>query len=226
MKKRISHSNEYFIGRKYNNWLVEKFIEKVKVTKPNGYFKYSYRLYQCRCLLCNRLYVQQITNIVSGMSRQCRKCSKPKGGISLTKLYYLWYRIMRNCYNEDDPLYATTGKLGIKVCKRWHNFKTFMKDVSYQEGLVFSRIDKAKNFSPANCKWMTHSELMLNRRYTWGLCTKELARLTGYSAEYLHQLNGSRKGKQDILKPFIIEVIKTKKNSRYIYKPEGCRISS
>ncbi len=129
--------------------------------------------------------------------------------------------MMRHCYNEDDPLYGTTGKLGIKVCKRWHNFKIFMKDISYHEELEFSQIDRNENFSPSNCKWMTHSELMLNRRYTWGLCTKELARRTGYSAEYLHQLNGSRKGKQDILKPYIIEVIKTKKNSQYIYKPEA-----
>ena len=37
-----------------------------------------------------------------------------------------------------------------------------MKDVSYHNSLEFSRIDNTKNFSPENCKWMTHSEVMLN----------------------------------------------------------------
>ncbi len=223
-EKRISHNNEYFIGRKYNNWLVEKYIETFKKTKPNGATIYSYRLYRCRCLICNKLYIQQINNVVGGKSRQCRRCARSsKGGISQTPLYRIWFRMMQRCYKEDDSHYEAAGKLGIKVCKRWHNYKNFMKDVTYHKSLEFSRIDNTKDYSPKNCKWMTRSEVNLNRRYTYGLCTKELARLTGYSAERINQLNGKRKVTyvQDILKPFVIEVIKTKKNSRFIYKTEA-----
>ena len=98
-----------------------------------------------------------------------------------------------------------------------------MKNVSYHKCLEFSRIDNAKNFASANCKWMSHSEVMLNRHYTYGLCTKKLARLTGYSSERINQLNGKRKDKytKNILKSFVIKEIKTKMRSRFIYKPEA-----
>jgi hypothetical protein len=223
-KKRISHNNEYYIGRKYNNWLVEKYIETVKKTKPNGSVIWSYRLFQCRCLKCNKSYIQQLSNVVGSQSKQCGSCAKSsKGGISQTPIYRIWYRMMERCYNKDDYQYEATGKLGIKVCKRWHNYKNFMKDVSYHKNLEFSRIDNTKDYSPNNCKWMSHSEVMLNRRYTYGLCTKALARLTGYSSERLNQLNGKRKDKytKNILKPFVIKEIKTKMRSRFIYKPEA-----
>ncbi|WP_206483639.1 hypothetical protein [Thalassotalea sp. G2M2-11] len=50
----------------------------------------------------------------------------------------------------------------------WTDFLTFMSDVGPypDQNWIFTRIDKNKGFTPANCKWVTHSQasILANKR--------------------------------------------------------------
>lgn len=66
----------------------------------------------------------------------------------------------------QNQRYNYYGGKGIHVCERWINsFENFLEDMedSFEEGLELDRIDNSKGYSPENCRWVNHSENMLNR---------------------------------------------------------------
>ncbi len=79
-----------------------------------------------------------------------------------------WEGMMQRCYYAKAVSYKNYGARGIKVCKEWHNFKTFQTWAieTYQNDKQLDRIDNDKDYSPANCGWSSRSEQMRNRRTT------------------------------------------------------------
>lgn len=83
------------------------------------------------------------------------------------RLYDRYSKMIGRCHNEENSRYPYYGGRGIKVCDRWlKSFNYFLEDMedSFVEGLELDRIDNDKGYSPDNCRWVTHSENMLNRR--------------------------------------------------------------
>jgi len=67
---------------------------------------------------------------------------KPRNhGMSGTRIYDLWSNIKKNH----------------TVCIRWLVFRNFFDDVGFRPGYEFwlQKIDKTKEFSPDNYKWVT-----------------------------------------------------------------------
>lgn len=48
-------------------------------------------------------------------------------GMSKTPIYSIWLLMKQRCLDPNNPAYRYYGGRGIEVCKRWMEFKTFMK---------------------------------------------------------------------------------------------------
>jgi hypothetical protein len=103
--------------------------------------------------------------------------------------------MMTRCYNPNVPEYIRYGGRNIEVCKEWHDFVNFLRDMGERpEGLTIERIDNDKNYSPDNCKWATYEEQANNRRSTHkiefedkNLCLREWSKITGIKRSVLER---------------------------------------
>jgi len=99
------------------------------------------------------------------------------------RLKVVWNQMNTQCYNKNSRRYLLYGGAGIEVCKEWrripgnvkHNtsaFQTF-KAWALAHGYTIigdnfstidlTRIDKTKNFSPENCKFISIRDRNLSR---------------------------------------------------------------
>lgn len=79
------------------------------------------------------------------------RCSKPKLDVARrSRLRRLWMRIMNSCYRPNNRSYHLRGVYGVTVCKRWHNFELFMKDLGFIPEGFSSLVLVAKEFKEYN----------------------------------------------------------------------------
>lgn len=75
---------------------------------------------------------------------------------SQTYVYHVWIAMRNRCRDKSNPHY---GGAGIKVCRRWADFETFVEDMGPRpKGAILARIDKAKGYRPENCFWASPQE--------------------------------------------------------------------
>ena len=89
-----------------------------------------------------------------------------RGVRKLDKVYGNMYR---RCYNTSAKDYKYYGARGINICDSWllnkQSFIDWAMVNGWEETLKIDRIDNDGSYNPTNCRFVTHQEQMLNRRY-------------------------------------------------------------
>lgn len=84
------------------------------------------------------------------------------------KLYFVWYKMIRRCYNKDEDAYKNYGGRGIAVCEEWKNsfevFYNFAINSGYSPSLDIDRINNEGNYEPLNVRFVTRKINCRNRR--------------------------------------------------------------
>ncbi len=91
-----------------------------------------------------------------------------KHNLSKHALFTVWGNIKSRCNNPDFPQFEDWGGRGIGICPEWENdFKVFYDWCmanGWRKGLEIDREENDGDYTPDNCRFITHRKNMLNQR--------------------------------------------------------------
>ena len=134
-----------------------------KVILPSGQIA---RRIKCLCDCGNTKNVM-LCHFNHKKIKSCGCLVKTRGGESQTKIYKRYKGMIDRCSPKhiESHLYYDRG---IGVCSEWrYSFESFKKwalSNGYSDNLQIDRIDNNKGYSPDNCRFVTPSENVRNRR--------------------------------------------------------------
>ena len=155
---------------KYNGdeWIGKKFgkLTVVEIVKADDTYKFRGWLWKAKCDCGNDTTVMPC-NVIAGKTLSCG-CNARTHGKSHTRLYSIWYGMIRRC-NVNDKTSKWHGQRGITVCDEWKKFECFEEWAvhnGYRDDLSIERINNDGNYEPNNCTWIPIGMQSRNRRNT------------------------------------------------------------
>jgi tRNA nucleotidyltransferase (CCA-adding enzyme) len=96
-----------------------------------------------------------------------RRAGKSVLAIKIRKLAKVYDNMMSRCYRDNTEYAEWYHNKGIRVCNEWKGkssiFILWGLLNGYKPGLEIDRVDGSKDYSPSNCRWVTHQENMNNQ---------------------------------------------------------------
>lgn len=85
-----------------------------------------------------------------------------------SKVHVAWTSMLNRCENPKASAFRYYGGRGIRVCKEWHVFENFLRDMGEPPSKSHSldRIDGDGDYCKENCRWASKMTQSLNRRNT------------------------------------------------------------
>lgn len=123
----------------------------------------------CLCDCGNKTAVRDVC-LRNGSTRSCGCMVKNnkhnfKHGQLGTPTYRTWAGMIQRCHDPNSSSFERYGGIGIRVCKRWHDFRNFLSDMGARpSGMSIERIKNELGYSKHNCKWATRTEQNRNTR--------------------------------------------------------------
>ncbi len=100
-------------------------------------------------------------------------------GSSKHRLYAVWNVMVQRCHFPTNTRFMYYGARGVQVCVDWRHdpslFYAWAEKNGYEEGLEIDREDNDGDYTPDNCRWVTHQVNSSNRNSS-GKCST-----TGYT---------------------------------------------
>ena len=188
----INSMSDSFTGRMFGKWTV--------TGSADGERKGHDHWWHCRCE-CGTDSIVSASNLLGGHSRSCGCMSITQGGLSTTREYSIWAKMLRRCYSKGNDNYRFYGAIGTIVCEGWReSFSAFLADMGVAPSPRHSLDRKntqgsytcgkcaecSANHWPANCRWASKEEQARNQKsnryYTHDgktLILKDWARISG-----------------------------------------------
>lgn len=124
-----------------------------------------------RCLRCARTSVmteQSARKANANPNSRCRECVKDACHyMTNTRFYRIWFHMKFRATDPRSPDFDRYGPhTGRGMCESWQSFDKFYEDMfsTYADNLSLERIDNAKGYAKANCRWATNMEQQANKR--------------------------------------------------------------
>ena len=174
-KRRKDPSDKKFTLPKQARDLAGQRFGRLVALEPIGKNEHSLVLWRCECD-CGKICEAESHSLLRGSKRSCgclrqevtRQRSLRHGACinhGMSSEYHIWSSMRQRCENPKDKTFKDYGGRGIKVCKRWHDFKNFYEDMGKKpKGKSLDRHNNDGNYCPENCRWATPHEQRVNSR--------------------------------------------------------------
>jgi len=151
-------------GEKFARLTALKIVGKTKDNRP---------AWLCRCDCGNEVIVSE-HNLKRNNTKSCGcykrdihlKSHYKHGGCG-TRLYRIWSNMKNRCDRPSSDNYKWYGGRGISYEKEWSDFAPFAAWAmasGYSDSLELDRIDTDGNYTPDNCRFVSHQINCQNRR--------------------------------------------------------------
>lgn len=126
-------------------------------------------MWVCLCS-CGNIKSIKGSSLRCGDTRSCGLCKQTIAPLYVrthkNRLYHAWSEMRRRCDGKCTQ-HKYYGDKGISYCDEWKDFNAFATwaiEHGYQKGLEIDRIDSDKDYSPDNCRWVSHKMNSRNRK--------------------------------------------------------------
>ena len=121
----------------------------------------------CRCK-CGNIVILPTRYIREGHSKSCGCMPFSVGDMSKTRPYRIWHGMKERCRNKNNSRFKYYGARGISYDPKWDDFNLFWEDMKdgYSDNLTLDRKDNDKGYCKDNCRWVTQTIQVRNKRNT------------------------------------------------------------